>query len=303
MNRRLSRLFLFLLIAELALPLRGAPRDGSRLFLCDQASRKVLLVSTRSNWNDSTAILWEWSAYETDAIPASQKHLFDYLSDARLVDNGKKVIVAGGSGGGVAIIRLLDKKVLFFTRAGKSPHSATLLPDGSLAVVSSQDNRLRVYFPASEFSHSVDVTLPSPHGLVWDTHRNGLWVVGRDSLYFFTYKKKPVVSFSRKVAFALPSSHGHDLFPRAKRKTLFVTTQTGVYEFFPKSGRFRPFAPLKDVPNVKSVCENPKTGRIVFVRAVTKWWNDTVNFWRPRGQKTRKGARFYKARWSTVFRF
>jgi len=303
MSRRLFRLVLFLVMAEIALPLRGASRDSSLLFLCDQASRKVLLVSTQSDWNNSTAILWEWSAYEADAIPASQKHLFDYVSDARLVDGGKKLLVAGGSGGGVALIRISDKKVLFFDRAGKSPHSAELLPDGVLAVVSSQDNCLRVYFPAPEFSHSIDVTVPSPHGLVWDTHRNGLWVVGLDSLYFFSYKTNSGVSLKLRKRFALPSPHGHDLFPRVHRKTLFMTTKSGVYEFFPNTGQFRPFKPLKNVPNVKSVCENPKTGRIVTVRAVTKWWNDTVDFLHPRGQKTRKGARFYKARWNTVIKF
>ena len=293
---------LFLFALWLA-PGLGLGQRASLLLLCDQASKKVLLVSPAADWNSPRAIRWAWSAYDAPAIPPAQKHLFDYLSDARLVDGGKKLLIAGGSGGGVAFVRISDKKVLFFDRAAKSPHSAELLPDGSLTVVSSQDNRLRVYFPAPTFNRSRDFAVPSPHGLVWDRQRRGLWVVGRDSLYFFRYRKAPGVFLKLRKRLALPSGHGHDLFPRSKRKTLLVTTQSGVYEFFPKSGRFRPFAPLKNFKNVKSVCENPKTGQIVFVRAVTKWWNDTVDFVRPENHKTRRGARFYKARWNAVFRF
>ncbi len=296
----LTRIFLFVLF--FLFPAAGFGQNPSLLWLCDQAAKRVVLVSPAADWNQPAAIRWEWSAKDAEKIPVSQKHLFDYLSDARLVNGGKELLVAGGSGGGVALIRIADKKVLFFDRAGKSPHSAERLPDGNLAVVSSQDNRLRLYFPAPRFNRSRDFAVPSPHGLVWDSRRTGLWVLGLDSLYFFAYKNTPTFLRLRK-RFSLPSAHGHDLFPRAKKKTLLVTTKSGVYEFFPRSGRFRPFGPLKNQAETKSVCENPKTGQLVFVRAVTKWWNDTVEFRRPRGQKTLKGARFYKARWNAVFRF
>lgn len=294
---------LLFILAVLALPFRSAAQDASLLWLCDQATKKVLLVSPASDWNRLSAIHWEWSAYEAQDIPAKDKHLFDYISDVRLSPDGKKLLVAGGSGGGIALIRFADKKVLFFDRAGKSPHSAIFLPGGSLAVVSSQDNRLRIYFSSPHFDSKKDFSVPSPHGLVWDTRRKQLWVVGLDSLYAFSYGYQPSIQLKLQRKFSLPSRHGHDLFPRGRKKELCVTTKSGVYVFNPKARHFRPFGPLAGTPDVKSVCENPRTGQIIFVRAKTKWWSDTVFFLHPAMEKSRQDARFYKARWNANMRF
>ena len=299
---RVAAAFLFFL-AVWALPFRGSAQDTSLLWLCDQATKKVLLVSSASDWNRPSAIRWEWSAYEAKEIPAGDKHLFDYVSDVRLAARGKELLIAGGSGGGIALIRFSNKKVLFFDRAGRSPHSAILLPGGNIAVVSSQDNRLRIYFRPPHFVSKADFSVPSPHGLVWDTQRKRLWVVGLDFLYAFAYTYRPSVHLKLRQKYALPSKHGHDLFPRGRKRELFVTTKSNVYVFNPELGHFRPFKPLAGTPNVKSICENPRTGQIIYVRAKTKWWNDTVSFLRPAMKKTRRRARFYKARWNTNIGF
>ncbi len=285
------------------LPAGTSAQQTNLLWLCDQAAKKVLLVSPASDWNRPSAIRWEWNAYESRDIPAKSKDWFDYVSDVRLSPGSEKILVAGGSGGGIALIRLADKKVLFFDRAGKSPHSAIFLPGGNIAVVSSQDNRLRIYFRPPHFASKADFSVPSPHGLVWDAGRKRLWVLGLDSLYAFSYTYRSAVHLRLQQKYVLPSKHGHDLFPRGRKKELFVTTKSGVYLFYPRSGHFRPFRPLAGMPDVKSICQNPRTGQIVFVRAKTKWWSDTVSFIRPNKKKMRRGARFYKARWNRPIRF
>ena len=269
---------------------------SKELFVCDQNSKKVLLLKLDSDWNDSSKVVWSWSAMESPEIPENEKSRYDYLAEAKPVKQSSQLLIAGGSGGGVALVRISDQKVLFHGYGGASPHSAELLPDGNIVVASSQDNHLRLFHEVSYSTKYVDLNLPSAHGVVWDFKRNQIWAVGLDTLYAIKYLAAEPSALSIAGRYALPSHEGHDLFPRMNGKTLFVTTQKSVYEFDPKTGAFRTLEPFTRLGDVKSIAELSDNGDVAIVQGVFQWWSDTVMLFTPEQNKRMYGARFYKAR-------
>jgi len=273
---------------------------SKELFVCDQNSKKVLLLKLDSDWNDSSKVVWSWSAMESPEIPENEKSRYDYLAEAKPVKQSNQLLIAGGSGGGVALVRIADKKILFHAYGGESPHSAELLPDGNIVVASSQDNLLRLFQEVPNNAKYIDLALPSAHGVVWDFKRNQLWALGLDTLYAIKYLSAESPSLSMVDRYALPSHEGHDLFPRKNGKTLFVTTKKSVYDFDPQTGAFRHLEPFSKLEDVKSIAELSDNGDIAVVQAVSQWWNDTVMFFKPEQNKRMSGARFYKARWNAA---
>ena len=79
------------------------------------------------------------------------------------------------SGGGVALIRIADKKAMFYAKPGGNPHSAEVLPDGNVVVASSTGNLLSVYVynGADSYVSRPAFTMPvhSAHNVVWDRKR------------------------------------------------------------------------------------------------------------------------------------
>ena len=178
------------------------------------------------------------------------------------------------------------------------PHSAELLPDGNIVAASSSDNRLRLFCTVVDSASFVDYTLPSAHGVVWDHKRQVLWTIGHDKLRTYQYnfdRLQPELTLLDSIS--LPDPGGHDLFPRLKGKTLFVTTGEHVWEFDPETQSFLTTLPMHLEGNVKSICESYSDGRIAYMQACESWWCDTIQFVNPLGQGILKEARFYKARW------
>jgi hypothetical protein len=296
-----------LLPLSLALVLQGCSSQEKQvpkaLFVCDQNSKRVLLLKIDSDWNDSSKVVWSWSASESPEIPERERGWYDYLAEAKPVKQSSHLLIVGGSGGGVALLRIADKKVVFHAYGGESPHSAELLPDGNIVVASSQDNHLRLFYEIPNGAKFMDMNLPSAHGVVWDFKKNLLWALGFDTLYAVKYfaAESPVLSIAAQ--YALPTHEGHDLFPRKNGNTLFVTTKTSIYDFDPQTGAFHPFEPLSKLEDVKSIAELSDDGDIAIVQGIFQWWSDTVMLFKPEQNKRMYGARFYKARWNTANSF
>ncbi len=293
-------LFLALILKGCSSKEKQVPKE---LFICDQNSKKVLLLNINSDWNDSAKVVWSWSASESPEIPEPEKGWYDYLAEAKPVKQSSHLLIVGGSGGGVALVRIAGKKAVFHGYGGESPHSAELLPDGNIVAASSQDNHLRLFYEIPDSSKYVDMNLPSAHGVVWDFKRNLLWALGLDTLYAVKYFVSGAPALSIVAQYALPTHEGHDLFPRKNGKTLFVTTKTSVYDFDPQTGAFHPFEPLSKLEDVKSIAELSDDRDVAVVQGIFQWWSDAIMLFKPELNKRMYGARFYKARWNTTNSF
>lgn len=301
---KLAQIIPPILFAALLQSCATKERSSSKeLFVCDQNSKKVILLKLDSDWNDSSKVIWSWSAIESLEIPENEKGWYDYLAEAKPVKQSSQLLIAGGSGGGVALVRSNDKKILFHAYGGESPHSAELLPDGNIVAASSQDNLLRLFYAVPNRTKYVDLALPSAHGVVWDFKRNYLWALGLDTLYAVKYLAAESPALAIINRYALPSHDGHDLFPRMNGQTLLVTTQKGVYEFDPQTGIFRALEPFSKFGDVKSIAELSDNSGVAIVQGIFQWWNDTVMLFNPEQNKRMYGARIYKARWNAANSF
>lgn len=205
------------------------------------------------------------------------------------------------SGGGVALVRLADKEVLFYTFAGGNPHSAALLPDGNIVSISSEG--FFTVFAVPEKIAGTDVLnvrypIVGGHGVVWEKENQRLWVLGYTELAAYRYNfdtQNPAMTkeFSIPVQ-GTPAEGGHDLYPVPGARALFVTGRaTGIFDL-----STRQFTLLREIPRIKSISLSPE-GTFIVLSPVTQWWSPTVTFFNtplsPLG--TRTGAKFYKARW------
>ena len=88
-------------LVALCTPSRAVAAD---LILCEQASRRILIISDTVDWNDASNITWEWSARTAPEIrPEHASYWFDYFGDAKAVKGRTHLLItgSGGAGGGV----------------------------------------------------------------------------------------------------------------------------------------------------------------------------------------------------------
>ena len=91
------------------------------VILCEQATRQIIIVPEDENWNEKSNQKWVWSARTSpDIRPEHGSYWFDYLTDAKPVMDLTHMLItgAGGAGGGVTLVRIADKKVIFYNYAG-----------------------------------------------------------------------------------------------------------------------------------------------------------------------------------------
>lgn len=178
-----------------------------------------------------------------------------------------------------------------------NPHSAELLPDGSVVVAGSTGDLVRRYEPPPGRRYA-DFRLDDAHGLQWDQRLGLLWALGRDRLVAL----RPYGTGLRPLYdVPLPSRGGHDLGQVARNPDrLWVTTNTAVYQYV-KSRRVFVRDPRVSRPLVKAVGDDPLTGRVLSTAPepglAEPWWTTTVALHHPTGAYRLPGGGIYKARW------
>ncbi len=280
----------------------SAPSDVN-VICAEQRRGKAILLKPGGDWNRPEAVVWDWEPSDSPEISPDHYGWFGYISEVKPVLGGSALLTVS-SAGGVALVRLSDKKALFYAHAGGNTHSAALLPDGNIVTASSNGNYLRLFVVPEKFVSADEVkseTYPftDTHGVVWDKAREILWVLGGEEIAGYRYSgPKESPSLTRVFIETLPEelSGGHDLYPLPDSgTTLIFTTNRGIGIFDTQE---REIALLDPIQHVKSVSLNPEGGLIVMVPK-EEWWSDSILYWSTGTPEvgTLSDARFYKARW------
>lgn len=274
-------------------------QPDTSIVLSEQSEHRVAIADVNSK-----KIIWEWKPGASNVKPEHVKW-FGSISDAKVVYNGKYILTVA-SGGGVALIRIADKKTVFYAYAGGNTHSAELLPDGNIVAASSHGNFLMLFkvdtlhFPENVYTKKVFIEFG--HNVVWDSKRQLLWSAGLSQLKSFTYNfncAQPDLQL--KDSIRLPGSEAHDLFPVYGKDALWLTNNEGVYQYDIATKQLK----KADVPQskIKSVTSGPAGYPTIVLQPNESWWSDEVLDEQGKPVFSQKGLRIYKARWNLVNTF
>lgn len=270
------------------------------IILAEQSEHRVAIVDTEEG-----KIIWEWSADQSNVRPEDVAW-FNNISDAKIVYDGKYILTCA-SGGGVALIRIADKKTLFYAYAGGNTHSVELLPDGNMVSASSTGNFLTLFkvdtlhYPDGVYKQKVPIE--SGHNVVWDIKKQLLWSAGGNTLYAYEYNfncDRPDLML--KDSLQLPGDNAHDLFPVYGKNALWLTNTTGIYTIDLEGMKVR-LADSEYHQHIKSVSSGPDGFPMIIMKPKEKWWSDEVIDMKGNSVFQENGLKIYKARWVLPNRF
>lgn len=270
-----------------------------QILLCEQSQHRIAIADV-----DQQKIIWEWKAEQSNIQPEHIKW-FTNPSDAKPVYGGKYILTTA-SGGGVALIRIADKKAVFYAYAGGNPHSSELLPDGNIVSASSTGNYLMLFKTdttvAAENVWSKKIPIAFGHNVVWDAKHQLLWSAAMDHMKSFRYNfncAHPDLIIVDSIS--LPGTEAHDLFPVYGTDSLWLTNTTNVYQFSVNTKQLTQAHVLQS--NIKSVSSGPKNFPVILIQPKEKWWTDEVLDANGGSIFKQSGLRIYKARWILPNRF
>jgi len=272
--------------------LPGIVTAQQRILLAEQTEQRIAIADATTD-----RIVWEWKPSLSNVDSAHWKW-FSNPSDAKPVYNGRYILM-NASGGGVALIRIADRKTLFYAYAGGNPHSAEIFPDGNIVVASSTGNYLTVFRTdtsgTASTGYSTRIYIDFGHNVVWDRKRQLLWSADRHQIKTFRYNFDRIhPGLSLVDSTSLPGQESHDLFPAMNGDTLWLTNTTHVYKLALADRRlFQAATPQKDV---KSISSAPGYPTILSIPQ-EQWWTDAVTDAKGNVIFRQRGLKIYKARW------
>ena len=309
---------IFKVFAMVALSaLNVAASEIPPVMIAEQRSAEFAVFDFNKNWLAPSARLWSFCPKNEVSleIPCSSDAdkrpcyaLWGAPSDIKSVLNNTHFLCVD-SLGGVMLVRMADKKIIWHVYPRNNPHSAELLPDGNVVTASSEGNYLRLY-DIKKFSAADPGATPfkqyladDPHGVVWDKKRQRLWCSGMFGVSEWKYHAGSCeLEMVKTYTLNLPDTvfkdrhqrlYGHDLYPTPEGK-LFITTRNAIYIFDPDSGKYELFKALESIKSCDSV-----NGKVMLLKPQERWWAEGPLF--PDDEEASKRcsiflAKIYKAR-------
>ena len=130
---------LLFLVILCVLSLYGQEELRNHILCSNQKTRDVLVMDVNGDWSKPESILWKWNPEGDPNIPPESLKRFNHIDETKVVNNGKQILVTS-SHGGMALVDVATKQSVFTGYPGGSPHSADLLPDGTIITASSAGN-------------------------------------------------------------------------------------------------------------------------------------------------------------------
>ncbi|WP_394830976.1 MSCRAMM family adhesin SdrC [Pendulispora rubella] len=282
------------------LDLGGKPTGASYMAVVEQKTNRIMVFPESDHTWTGRKPNWSWGANNSPQIPKGQRGRFDNPSDVKLKKNGTVLVAA--SGGGIAIVRKSDRRATFVAYPGGNPHAIETLPGGHV-VIASSEGFLCVYSTKKGASSTCHRTnFAKAHGVVWDSARKRLWVVGGTQLGSYSLNGS---TLKLDKAWKIPGN-GHDLMPDGKDTLLFSSTHD-VYSFDRVAHTYRSLSKTAKIDPknyIKGIDRHPRTKELIISRdhdLSDKVYGDPLVYrYTASGAKTvftRTGAQFYKVRW------
>lgn len=276
-------------------PVTGVASCKRCIIITDQSAPAIDIVDIAQRGKT----VWRWQPSESN-IASDKVKWFTNPDDAKPVYDNRYLLI-NASGGGVALVRIADKKAVFYAHVGVNPHSSELLPDGNIVTASSTDNRLVVFhvdtLDAPDQGYRKVIPMPFAHNVVWDKKRGVLWSAGEGKLYKLAYNgdcAHPDLKFLDSTA--LPATESHDLFPVYGKDSLFLTNPDNAYYLAMATMKLSPVKSYHN-KNIKSLSSGPDGWPTIVMVPKESWWSDEVTDMDGATLFMQAGLKIYKARW------
>lgn len=273
---------------------QGYERFANCIILAEQSEPQIAIVE-----QETGNMVWNWKPAEQISNPEHVKW-FSNPSDVKLVYGGNYVLMTA-SGGACALIRICDKKMMFYAKAGHNPHSAEILPDGNIVCAASTGNSLTVFrtdtlsFPENVVQRSFHS--PSSHNVVWDQKRNLLWTAELNQIRSWKYNldcDDPQLLPVDSLVF--DDTEGHDLFPVPGEDALYFSTVHKMWIFHIAENRIEEVK--SEYSNIKSISSSARGKQPIVTVPKEQWWTDEIIGLDGKTVFYHEGMKIYKARWT-----